>query len=179
MSEEQHIDTRMIVAPSYTSAMVAEIAMGMHEPADIAYRYGISRSEFALLEKNTAFCAEVATKRAEYERGGQTVKMKAQLMTENLMDDMFLRAKHPQASLGQIQDTVKILAKLGDLEPKNNAQVVAPGGGTSVQIIFNGSAAAVTIGSENDPKTTPKMISDVFDVDMSDLDLEDKPEHLP
>lgn len=166
-----------IAAPSYTSAMVAEIAMGMHEPADIAYRYGIVRSEFAKLEKNTAFLAEVAAKRAEYERGGQTVKMKAQLMAEHLMDDMFLRAKSPDASIGQIQESIKILAKLGDLEPKNNGPVVTPGSGTSVQIIFNGSTPSVTIGSETDLPPA-RQISDVFDIDMTDIEL-DKPDHLP
>ena len=113
--------------------MVTELAYGMEDPVDVAYRYGITASQFADLETHKPFLAEVAAKRAELERGGHTVKVKAAWMAENLLDDMYLRAKSADASINQVQESIKILAKLADLEPKG-VQQVASGPGFSVVI---------------------------------------------
>jgi hypothetical protein len=121
--------------------MIAAIAMGMEEPLDIAFRYGFAASEYRALEQHRPFVAEVMSKRAEFERGGQTVKVKAAWMTENLLDDLYLRAKSTGASIQQIQETVKIMSKLGDLEPKA-VQQVAQGTGFTVQIIIPAVAGA-------------------------------------
>ena len=117
----------------WSPEMVTELAYGMEDPVDIALRYGITASQFKDLEAHKPFLAEVAAKRAELERGGHTVKVKAAWMAENLLDDMYLRAKSPDASINQVQESIKILAKLADLEPKG-AQQVAPGPGFSVVI---------------------------------------------
>jgi hypothetical protein len=112
--------------------MVTEIAQGLVDPIDIAYRYGYSRSEFEQLAKSKVFCADVAIKRAEFERGGQSIKIKAQLMTEHLLDDLFLMAK--DGTIGQVQETIKILSKLGDLEPRNTQVQTASGPAFSISI---------------------------------------------
>lgn len=124
----------MLPSKSIPPEMVAEIALGMEEPVDIAYRYGFVASEYKALEQHKPFVADVAAKRAEYERGGTTAKIKAAWMAENLMDDLFLRAKSPEASIAQVQETVKIFAKLGDLEPKQRMDVSQQGAGFSVVI---------------------------------------------
>lgn len=127
--------------------MIAEIAYGLHEPVDIAYRFGYSRSEYEQLEQNRYFVAAVMSARSELERQGHSVKVKARWMTENLMEDVYTRAKNPAASIGQVLDAVKTLAKLGDLEPKQVAEKSTQGPATSVQIIFNGGPSAeVLIG---------------------------------
>lgn len=120
----------------YPPQMVAEIAYGMEEPVDIAFRYGISASEYRKLAQNAHFQAEVAAKTAELMRAGHTVKVKAQFMAEDLLETLYLQAKDPKATFNMVHEAVKTMAKLADLEPKAN-QPQVQGGGTAIHIIFN------------------------------------------
>lgn len=122
--------------------MIAEIAYGLQEPVDIAFRFGYAKSEYEQLEQNRYFVAAVMSARSELERNGHSVKIKARFMTENLMEDVYTRAKSPTASIGQVLDAVKVLSRLGDLEPKPQAEKGTNAPATSVQIIFNGGPAA-------------------------------------
>lgn len=146
--------------------MVAQIALGMEEPVDIAYRYGFAASEYRELEQHKPFISDVMAKRAELERGGQTVKVKAAWMTENLLDDLFLKAKAPEASIAQVQETVRIMAKLGDLEPKQ--RIEANQGGPAFQVVIN--IPAVSAGPQGSTSaqqvslTFPSFTQDVTDV---------------
>jgi hypothetical protein len=117
---------------AYPSSMVDEIAQGVEEPADIAYRYGYLRSEYDRLAKNKMFIADVATKRAEYERGGQKLKLKAKLMAEHLLDNLFIDSMG--GTIGQKQESMKILMKLADLEPKQSQVQQSAGAGFSISI---------------------------------------------
>jgi hypothetical protein len=126
--------------------MVAEIAIGMEEPVDIAFRYGFVASKYVILEQNKAFIADVASKRAEYERDGYTAEIKAKWMATHLMDDYFIRLKSPSASLGQLESGITTLARLGQLGQKNR-EMTPVGAGSSVQIIFNGTDKTFTLGS--------------------------------
>lgn len=150
--------------PTPPPEMIAEIAYGMHEPVDIAFRFGYSKSEYEALEQNRYFVAAVMSARSELERAGHGVKVKARFMTENLMDDIYVRAKSPQASIGQVLDAVKVLSKLGDLEPKPQVEKTAPGQGTSVQIIFSGNQADVVIGQSREQAAAAESLT--FDIDL-------------
>lgn len=117
----------------YPPQMVAEIAYGMEEPVDIAFRYGISASEYRKLAQNAHFQAEVAAKTAELVRAGHTVKVKAQYMAEDLLETMYLRAKDPKATFTMVHEAVKTIAKLADLEPKT-INTTPQGAGFSITI---------------------------------------------
>jgi hypothetical protein len=114
--------------------MIADIAYGLEEPVDIAFRYGYKASEYYALEKQQQFLTAVQTARSELERTGHGVKVKAQWMTENLMDDMYMRAKAPTASIQQVQESIKILSKLADLEPRG---VTPQNSGPGFSVVIN------------------------------------------
>lgn len=131
--------------------MIADIAYGLEEPVDIAFRYGYKASEYYALEKQQQFLTAVATARSELERTGHGVKVKAQWMTENLMDDMYMKAKAPAASIQQVQESIKILSKLADLEPRG-VTPQSSGPGFSVVINIPAMAKTETITIENQQK---------------------------
>lgn len=133
--------------------MIADIAYGMEEPVDIAFRYGYKASEYRALEQHQSFLTAVAAARSELERNGHGVKVKAQWMTENLMDDMYMRAKAPTASIQQVQESIKILSKLADLEPRGvTPQSSGPGFTVVINIPQQAKAESVVIENTADLK---------------------------
>lgn len=115
--------------------MITDIAQGMEEGVDIAFRYGYTASEYRALEQHQPFVMAVMRVRAELEREGHPIRAKARWMTDKLMDEVFLKAKCSSAPLGQVLDAVKTMAKIGDLEPKN---IVAPGAsGPAFSVVIN------------------------------------------
>ena len=107
------------------SEMVAEIAAGLEEPKDIAFRYGIVGQGWEELKNWAPFQNAVAAQRAEYEKSGFTFKMKARLLTEDVFDQAYKFAKSTETSLLQKLEFVKVGAKLADMEPKNTAQAAS------------------------------------------------------
>lgn len=155
--------------------MVVEIALGMESPVDIAYRYGINASQFRALEQHKPFLAEVAAKRAELERGGQTVKVKAAWMTENLLDDLYLKAKDNNASIGQLQETIKLTAKLADLEPKGSV-AAAGAAGPAFQVVINlptsytKNSATASVEASQQVLTFPTFAAPTEEIDITPTD---------
>lgn len=107
--------------PVPPAQMIHDIAAGMEEPVEIAYRYGYTASEWAQLEENGPFRQAVAAARAELEKGGHAVRVKARWMTEVLLEDLFFKSKQQGVSIGQLQESIRVISRLGDLEPKPNA----------------------------------------------------------
>lgn len=115
------------------SEMVAEIAAGLEDPADIAFRYGIAGKCWQDLTKWPPFQNAVAAQKAEYEKNGFTFKVKAKVLTEDVFEDAYKLARSNETSLLQKLEFVKLGAKLADMEPRPNAQVAA-GPGFSITI---------------------------------------------
>jgi hypothetical protein len=113
--------------------MVAEIAAGLEEPRDIAFRYGIAGKAWDELQKWVPFQNAVATQKAEYEKNGFTFKVKAKVLTEDVFEEAYRHAKSNQSTLLQKLEFIKVGAKLADMEPKTN-QAVANGPGFSITI---------------------------------------------
>lgn len=118
---------------SIPSEMVAEIAAGLENPRDIAFRYGIAGKAWDDLEKWVPFQNAVATQKAEFEKSGFTFKIKAKVLTEDVFEEAYRAAKSNNSTLLQKLEFVKVGAKLADMEPKNTAQVAA-GPGFSITI---------------------------------------------
>lgn len=114
-------NTKPIGVPPPPAAMIHDLAAGMEEPVDIAFRYGYSASQWAILEEFPPFRQAVAAARSELEKGGHTVRTKARWMVDVLIEDLYLKSKGASVTIGQLQETVRVLARLGDLEPKPNA----------------------------------------------------------
>jgi hypothetical protein len=113
--------------------MVAEIAAGLEEPRDIAFRYGIVGKAWDDLQKWVPFQNAVATQKAEFEKSGFTFKVKARVLTEDVFEEAYRHAKSNNTTLLQKLEFIKVGAKLADMEPKQNQQVAA-GPGFSITI---------------------------------------------
>lgn len=138
---------------SIPSEMVAEIAAGLEEPRDIAFRYGIAGKSWDELQSWVPFQNAVAAQKAEFEKSGFTFKIKAKVLTEDVFEEAYRHAKGNNSTLLQKLEFVKVGAKLADMEPKNTVQAQA-GPGFSITI---------NLGSPPAPKEK------TIDLDESDI----------
>lgn len=113
--------------------MILGIAIGMEDDAEIAARFGFEGVRWERLKAWKPFNDAVAAQRAELEQNGVTFRIKAKSMTEDVFEHAYKIAKSNDATLLQKLEFIKVGAKLGDLEPKANAQVAA-GPGFSITI---------------------------------------------
>jgi N-acetylglutamate synthase-like GNAT family acetyltransferase len=118
--------------------MVVEIAQGLEDPTQIAERYGLTPTQFGKIAKHRAFRLAVLAKMSELKTTGVTFKLRASVMAERLLDLLYKRATDDQAATATTLEVAKWLAKMGQLEPKEEkvgpAQV---GTGFSVTINLN------------------------------------------
>lgn len=139
--------------PPPPAQMIADIAAGLEDPVDIAFRYGYSATQYDLLEQHQPFVNAVLAVRAELEKGGHSVKVKSRAFAEHLAEKLFLRASQDVASSDLVLNALKVFAKLGDLEPRGNLPMGGGAPTTSVQIIFSGGEQAeVVIGGSSTPE---------------------------
>lgn len=141
------------------SEMVAEIAAGLEDPKDIAFRYGVAGQSWEDLKKWVPFQNAVAAQKAEFEKSGYTFKVKAKVLTEDVFEDAYRVARANNTTLLQKLEFIKIGAKLADMEPKQSTQAAA-GPGFSITINLAEQAKPTTID------VTPQ----VTDVTTSDTD---------
>lgn len=72
--------------------LVLECAAGLEDPALIAERFGLRGDAWTRLAQWPPFITAVQAQRAEFERNGYSFRMKAQLMAEEVMGQMFKQA---------------------------------------------------------------------------------------
>lgn len=113
--------------------MVREVATGLEDGKDIAKRYGITAAQWGVLEKMPSFVNEVSRIRSEMDRSGQTFRLKAAVMAEKLLGDMYIHAMNSDTPVKDKASALQLLTRVADLEPKTNAQV-KPGAGFSITI---------------------------------------------
>lgn len=113
---------------------INEVALGVEDPVDVAFRYGFSASQFGRLKEFAPFVNAVGKRKTELETSGFTAKTKAVLMADPLMDKAFRLAMADGASLGQVLDVLKTMTRLGDIEPRGVATGQASGPAFSIQI---------------------------------------------
>lgn len=145
--------------PSPPAQMVYDIAYGLEEPVDVAFRYGYTASQWAELEENGPFRQAVAAARSELEKGGHAVRVKARWMTEVLLEDLFFKTKQQGVTINQLQETIRITSRLGDLEPKAVAPTMVGGPASSIKIVFSTEPKAIEIGGHDATQETPKVWS--------------------
>ena len=104
--------------PTISDEMVASIALGMEDELIVASRHGFSVEQYETLASQKWFQLQIAVKRSEFEKNGVTFKAKATWMAADLLDQVYLSAASPDASLGQKHEVLKTLIKAGGLEPK-------------------------------------------------------------
>lgn len=114
--------------------MISRLAMGIEKGEDVAFSYGISASQFKQLQLHRPFVLAVERQKAEYEKTGFTVKLKAVLMVEPLMDKYFRLAMEDRAPHALVGDVLKFMTKIGDLEPRGVVAANNAGPGFSISI---------------------------------------------
>ena len=113
--------------------LILGIAMGMEDPDEVASRYGFEGPKWDKLKAWKPFNDAVAKQRTEFETSGMTFRIKAKALTEDVFEDAYKIARSHESTLMQKLEFVKLGAKLGDMEPKQTAQVNA-GPGFSITI---------------------------------------------
>lgn len=131
--------------------MVMEIACGMERPLDIARRYGYADHEFEQLTQWPPFVQQVEAKKLELKASGHTFRLMTGWMAEDLAKDLYRKAKDNDATLPQVHDVFKTMAKLADYEPKQSAGATA-GPGFSIQIVFGDKQKPVDVQAKELPE---------------------------
>jgi len=108
--------------PQISEEMVNSIALGMEDELVVAARHDMSVEQYQELQRQPWFQAQVAAKRAEYEKNGVTFRAKAAWMASDLLDQVYLQVSSNDASLAQKHDVLKTLIKAGGLEPKDETK---------------------------------------------------------
>ncbi len=72
--------------------LILECAAGLEDPAVIADRFGLRGAAWERLAQWPPFITAVQAQRSEFERNGYTFRMKAQLMADEVMGQMFKQA---------------------------------------------------------------------------------------
>lgn len=99
--------------------MVAELALGQDDPLTIAAKYGLSTAEFESLNSQEWFGQMVYQKREELTSDGMTFKIKARMIAEEVMQDVFSLSKTPTGMRPEHRlEFLKQVAEYGGLKPK-------------------------------------------------------------
>lgn len=114
--------------------LIAEAAVGIDTLEEICERYHYTPEQTAQLRNDAGFKARVSRMEADLRKEGVTFRMRAAHAAEDLMADVWRKAKDPQVGLALKIDALKTLAKLGDLEPKQSIGAVQQGAGFSITI---------------------------------------------
>jgi len=137
--------------PLVSDEMVASIALGMEDELIVASRHGLSVEQYKELAATPWFQLQVTAKRSEFAKNGVTFKAKSAWMAGDILDQVYLLASSPDASLGQKHEVLKTLSKLGGLEPKEEKQVHT-GPGFSISIDLGGGQSISLSNGVNEMK---------------------------
>ena len=143
MSDSENLSQTAVSFPLVPEEMMASLALGMEDDLVVAARHGYSVEQLQELMAQPWFQAQIAVKRADYEKNGVTFKAKAAWMASDLLDQVYVQASAAGTSLAQKHDVLKTLIKAGGLEPKDEkSQQTGPtfainidlGGGQSISL---------------------------------------------
>lgn len=121
--------------------LIAEIAVGVEEADDIAFRFGIDGVQWERLKAMPMFLKAVADKREELEKSGASFRTKSKLKAEMLSDKLFVRVMATDAPIGGMLSALDHYVRVADLAPKT-AVAAGTGSGFSITINLPGPPAA-------------------------------------
>lgn len=101
--------------------LVWECAAGVEDPAIVAARFGFEGDKWARLSQWPPFIQAVQRQRSEFEREGVTFRLKAGLMAEQVMDQMFKQAVGSDTTILQKLSVFNALVDVSGLKPDKKA----------------------------------------------------------
>jgi hypothetical protein len=129
--------------------LVWECAAGVEDPTIVAQRFGFEGDKWERLAQWPPFIQAVQRQRAEFEREGVTFRLKAGLMAEQVMDQMFKQAVGTDSTILQKLSVFNALVDVSGLKPeKKQAGAADPSAAPRFSItinIPNGGPTPVTI----------------------------------
>jgi hypothetical protein len=129
--------------------LVWECAAGLENPTDVAARFGFAGEKWERLQQWPPFIHAVQTQRAEFERNGMTFRLKAGLMAEEMMSQMFKQAIANDTSIMQKLSVFNSLVDVAGLKPDKKQEaasaVSAPKFSITINIPQTGGPAPITI----------------------------------
>lgn len=151
--------------------MVLEISLGIREPADVAVEYGFSEDQWEELKVLPSFVKQVEEKKLELRVSGVTFKMKSAIAAEDIMADVYSKAKESNSSFHTQLESLKFFAKAAGFESPPKVEAAA---GAAFSITINlGNGKTVSIGSQ----AQTKEIEDVTILDC-DTELPETPHYI-
>lgn len=105
--------------------MMAELALGVDPPLQIAQKYGMSAAEFGQLNAQAWFGEAVYRKREELQASGVTFVTKASMMAEEMWQDIFTQSKTTDMRMEHRIAAAKELTDISGLKPKAAAHAGA------------------------------------------------------
>jgi hypothetical protein len=129
--------------------LVWECAAGLEDPADVAARFGFAGEKWERLQQWPPFIQAVQAQRVEFERNGMTFRLKAGLMAEEMMSQMFKQAISNDSSILQKLSVFNSLVDVAGLKPDKKAVdtnvQAAPKFSITINIPQTGGPAPITI----------------------------------
>ena len=101
--------------------LIWECAAGLEDPDSIAARFGFTDAKWERLKQWPPFIHAVQNQRAEFERNGMTFRLKAGLMAEEMMSQMFKQAIANDTSIMQKLSVFNSLVDVAGLKPDKKA----------------------------------------------------------
>lgn len=138
--------------------MVISIAMGLEDPDEIASRYGFTGAKWEKLQAWKPFLDTVANQKAEFEKSGLTFRLKAAMKADLLADKVFVDAMSNDVTLMQRLEAMKLFAKLGNLEPKEEK---AQGPQTTFAISIDLGERSVSLNATTPAQTIDAPIKEI------------------
>ena len=120
--------------------LVWECAAGLEEPAKIAARFGFEGEKWERLAQWPPFITAVQNQRAEFERTGMTFRLKAGLMAEEMMSQMFKQAISVDSTIMQKLSVFQSLVEVAGLKAPKTEPTTA--GAPKFSITINIPAAS-------------------------------------
>lgn len=156
--------------------VIFSLAVGADDPYNTLTAYGISEDMIPVILEDPAIQKAVQAKQTELRQSGYSFRLKAAMGAEMLLDSLLIDALGEKVPLAVRHDIFKSFAKLGNLEPREDKQAVAPTGFTvNIQIgnrtlSIGGEKPGVTVNMDPELVTKP--------VELVQNDLDNPPEFL-
>ena len=129
--------------------LVWECAAGLEDPDALAARFDFTGEKWERLKQWPPFIHAVQAQRAEFERNGMTFRLKAGLMAEEMMSQMFKQAIANDTSVMQKLSVFNSLVDVAGLKPDKKAvdpsAQAAPKFSITINIPQTGGPAPITI----------------------------------
>lgn len=117
--------------------LVWECAAGLEDPVIVAQRFGFEGDKWERLAQWPPFITAVQTQRAEFDRNGMTFRLKAGLMAEEMMSQMFKQTISADSTILQKLSVFNSLVDVAGLKPDKKAADASASAAPKFSITIN------------------------------------------